>query len=86
MAKYTGQHPCGMPTYAEVTNYSSGYKPKPTGQTKSQRIIKNMFSEVYNNPPRTLKTSNPPAQQRAQMVAIALSKARAAGARGIPKK
>jgi hypothetical protein len=74
--------------YKQVTDYSSGYKPKPTGQTKSQRIVSSAFHEVKHDTPKIVThTAAKFGQERAdkQRVAIALSKARAAGARGIGK-
>jgi hypothetical protein len=67
--------------YKQITDYSHGAKPK---QTKSQSIVSSAFHEVMHNKPRTVDTSKSAAGQHKQMVAIALSKARAAGAR-IPK-
>ena len=67
--------------YKQVTDYSHGYKPK---QTKTARVVESSFHEVFSNKPRTVDTTKSAAGQRKQMVAIALSKARAGGAR-IPK-
>ena len=39
------------------------------------------FHEVFHNKPRTVDTTKSAGSQRKQMIAIALSKARAAGAR-----
>jgi ribosomal protein L23 len=47
--------------------------------------VKAAFHEVFHNKPSTVKKSKSPEGQRKQMVAIALSKARAAGAH-IPMK
>jgi hypothetical protein len=46
--------------------------------------VANAFHEVFHNKPSTVDTSKSAPGQRKQMIAIALSKARAAGAR-IPK-
>jgi Family of unknown function (DUF6496) len=73
--------------HRQVTDYSSGYKPKPTGQSKSQKVVASAFHEVFHNTPAAVtKTAakSGPVQAQKQRVAIALSKARAAGAR-IPK-
>ena len=70
--------------YKQVTSYSGGYKPKPTGQSKTAQKTDQAFHEVFTNKPRTVDTSKSAPAQHRQMVAIALSKARAAGAR-IPK-
>lgn len=73
--------------YKQVTDYSSGYKPKPTGQSKSQKIVASAFHEVAHNTPKAVTTTmakSGPVQAQKQRVAIALSKARAAGAR-IPR-
>ena len=43
--------------------------------------IESAFHEVFTNKPRTVDTSKSASGQHKQMVAIALSKARAAGAR-----
>jgi hypothetical protein len=75
--------------YDVITDYSHGVVPKPTaqpaGKTKTQTVIGRAFHEVFSNKPSTVKTSMSAPRQRKQMIAIALSKARAAGAR-IPKK
>ena len=67
--------------YRQVTNYSGGDKK----QSKSQSLKQAAFHEVFHNKPRTVDTSKSPSGQHKQMVAIALSKARAAGARGLGK-
>jgi hypothetical protein len=46
--------------------------------------VSNAFHEVFHNKPSTVDTSKSASGQRKQMIAIALSKARASGAR-IPK-
>lgn len=46
--------------------------------------VESAFHEVFHNKPKTVDTSKSKEGQRKQMVAIALSKARAAGAH-IPK-
>jgi ribosomal protein L23 len=51
----------------------------------ASKIVANAFHEVFHNKPSTVKTSKSPAGQRKQMIAIALSKARAAGAH-VPMK
>jgi hypothetical protein len=68
--------------YRAVTTYSKGAAPK---QTKSKGLLSAAMREVFSDTPRTVKTSAPAAAQRKQKIAIAYSKARAAGAR-IPKK
>ena len=65
-----------------VTQYSSGYKPNPS---KGKASLQSALREVFTNKPSTVKTSLSPQKQRKQMIAIAYSKARAAGAR-LPKK
>lgn len=51
-----------------------GHNPKP-----SKKQVADAFSEVYANPPSTLKPGQSKAARRKQMTAIALSKARAKG-------
>lgn len=57
-------------------------KVKPTKKT---RLVGAAMREVFSNTPSTVDKSKSAAGQRKQKIAIALSKARAAGAR-IPKK
>jgi hypothetical protein len=91
MKKYTGQlnYTRGMSEaeiHKVVTDYSGGAKPK---ETKSQKIIHSAFREVHANTPKvvqkTMYKKGPEAAEK-QRVAIALSKARAKGARGIRKQ
>lgn len=51
----------------------------------ADKRIASAFHEVFHNKPSTVDRSKSASGQRKQMIAIALSKARAAGAR-IPKK
>ena len=48
--------------------------------SRNKRIIRAAFREVNENPPSTLDPSKTGAERRAQMTAIALSKAREEGA------
>lgn len=50
-------------------------------QTKTERLTSAAFREVRDNPPSTLDPSKTGEAREAQMTAIALSKAREAGAR-----
>lgn len=52
--------------------------------SKTQRLVSEAMQEVHENPPSTLDPSKTGAEREAQQQAIALSKARAKGAR-IPK-
>lgn len=56
-----------------------------TKRSGSDPKIENAFHEVFHNKPSTVDRSKSAGGQRKQMVAIALSKARAAGAK-VPKK
>lgn len=59
---------------------------KPGRPKKSAAIVQQAFHEVMHNTPSTVKRAKvSPARKQRMKVAIALSKARAAGAR-IPKK
>lgn len=71
--------------YKQVTDYSHGVTPKPTGQSRSRQVLSGAMREVFTNTPRTVDTSASAGAQRKQKIAIAYSKARAAGAR-LPKK
>jgi hypothetical protein len=51
---------------------------------KKSKKVAAAFHEVFHNKPKTVDTSKSPEGQRKQMIAIALSKARQAGAK-IPK-
>ena len=51
---------------------------------KKSKKVEAAFHEVFTDKPSTVDTSKSPKGQRKQMIAIALSKARAAGAK-IPK-
>jgi uncharacterized protein DUF6496 len=51
---------------------------------KKSKKVATAFHEVFHNKPSTVDTSKSPEGQRKQMIAIALSKARAQGAK-IPK-
>ena len=62
----------------------SGKKPGAK-KIKTVNLTKKAFKEVFTNKPKTVDTSKSAAGQRKQMIAISLSKARAAGA-DIPKK
>jgi hypothetical protein len=56
--------------------------------TKSQRLVRKAFHEVHHNAPNVVSATIAKKgleQGNKQRVAIALSKARAKGARGIPK-
>lgn len=53
-------------------------------KTATQKKVASAFHEVFHNKPSTVKKSKSPEGQRKQMIAIALSKARQAGAK-IPK-
>lgn len=57
----------------------------PGKQSKSQQKVAEAFHEVYASPPSTLGKNQTKDARRAQMTAIALSKARAKGAR-LPRK
>ena len=48
--------------------------------TKTEKKVAEAFHEVHANPPSTLGTNQTKAEREKQMTAIALSKARAAGA------
>ena len=49
-------------------------------QTKTRRLVGQAMREVHRNPPSTLDPSKTGAEREAQLRAIALSKAREAGA------
>ena len=53
-------------------------------QTQTERLVSAAMREVHENPPSTLDPKKTGAEREAQQRAIALSKARAKGAR-IPK-
>ena len=53
-------------------------------QSKSDKKVAQAFHEVHANPPSTLGKNQTKAEREAQMTAIALSKARKAGA-DVPK-
>jgi hypothetical protein len=55
-----------------------------TKQTKSEKKVAEAFHEVHASPPRTLGKTQTKAERQSQLTAIALSKAKAAGA-DIPK-
>lgn len=57
----------------------------PGRKSKTQQKVAQAFHEVYTNPPSTLGSNQTKDERRAQMTAIALSKARAKGAR-VPRK
>jgi hypothetical protein len=57
----------------------------PSAPSGSDPRIEHAFHEVFTDKPRTVDTSKSAAGQHKQMVAIALSKARAAGAH-VPSK
>lgn len=54
-------------------------------KTPTEKKVSAAMREVFHDKPSTVDTDKSPEGQRKQMVAIALSKARAAGAK-IPKK
>lgn len=55
-------------------------------KTKSERIIEEMMREVHTNIPSTVRRANVSGEKKERMLkAIALAKARAAGAK-IPRK
>lgn len=54
-------------------------------KSSSKKKIASAFHEVFTNEPSTVDKSKSPEGQRKQKIAIALSKARAAGAK-VPKK
>ena len=54
-------------------------------KTKTDTIIEKQMSEVFRNPPSTLKPGQSAEARRKQQVAIGLSKAREAGA-DVPAK
>lgn len=57
---------------------------KHGSKNKTRKLVKAAFDEIEANPPSTLK-KQAPEKMRKQKIAIALSKARQAGAK-IPKK
>lgn len=59
---------------------------KAKARTKTQKLTKQAFDEVYANEPSTVSRANVSEEKKKKMrVAIALNKARKAGA-SIPKK
>lgn len=58
----------------------------PTKKTKSDKLVDKAFSEVHTNVPSTVKATGKTGKAKdAMLTAVALSKARAAGA-DIPEK
>ena len=57
----------------------------PTKKTKTEKLVQQAFHEIKANPPSTLKKGQSAPARRKQEIAIALSKAKAAGA-DIPAK
>ena len=57
----------------------------PTKKSKSGKMVDKAFHEVYTSKPSTLGKNQTKAEERAQLTAIALSKAKAAGA-DVPAK
>lgn len=57
---------------------------KHGSKNRTKKLVKQAFDEIEANPPRTLK-KQAPEKMRKQKIAIALSKARKAGA-NVPKK
>jgi hypothetical protein len=57
----------------------------PAKKSKTDKLVDEAFHEVYTSKPSTLGKNQTKAEERAQLTAIALSKAKAKGAK-VPKK
>lgn len=57
----------------------------PAKKTKTEKLVDEAFHEVYTSKPSTLGKNQTKAEERAQLTAIALSKAKDKGAK-VPAK